>query len=134
MSSTFLPINENGFLQKNATCLFSVSLKDFNLAISLSFQQTEEESWKLKGLATLSNHQHYKQTIAARPLFPGKFVNIGSWKLHIDYFGVNINLDPAIPEDKLGPLANRKLIEISLIPNGVLIKSDCMEGTIRLNG
>ena len=130
MSTTFLRTSENGFLQRNAKSIFSKRLGTSDLRITLSFTQTKEGNWLLEGDAVLTNHRHYSHNIPPKKLLVGKFYYIGSWKLHIDYFGANINLDPAIPENSLDTLANRKLIEISVINNGLLIKSDCMEGTI----
>ncbi len=132
MTTTLLPISENGFLQKNAKSVFSKSFKTSTLRIALTFTKDKKDAWLLEGICSLSNHQHHTHSIPPKKLLAGKFYYIGSWKLHIDYFGANINLDPAIPEHKLDLFANRQLIEISVIPNGLLIKSDCLEGTIHL--
>lgn len=133
METIVLPISENGFLQQNAKGIFSKTFKNSTLNIALTFTKDKEANWLLEGHCTLANHHHYPHFIPSKKLILGKFYYIGSWKLHIDYFDSNINLDPAIPENKLDLLANCNLIEISVVPNGLLIKSDYLEGTIRLN-
>ncbi len=134
MSTTFLPVSENGFLQQNAKSIFSKDFSFGNLRIVLNFTKDKERNWQMEGTATLSNHSYHMHNISPKKLAVDKFYYVGSWKLHIDYFGANINLDPAIPENKLDILANRKLIDISVIQNGLLIKSECMEGTIHITG
>lgn len=131
MTTTFLRTCENGFLQKNAKAVFSKNFGKSTLRISLTFTK-KEENWSLEGQTMLSNHAHHMHNIPPKTLTEGKFYYVGSWKMHIDYFGSNINLDPAIPENKLELLANRKLVEISVTSNGLLLKSECLEGTIHI--
>lgn len=131
MTVTVLKADESGFLQKDSKCLFSQDVGKAKLNLNLEFKKTED-IWQMSGSCTLANHYHYKYDISPKKLISDKFIYIGSWKLRIDYFGSNINLDPHIPEEKLGLFANRRLVEISVASNGLLIKSDCMTGTIRL--